>query len=115
MDLRRSLNFTGRRSLPVVLQNESAECGLACLAMVARRHGHDVDLNGLRQRLPLSLAGISLGQLMAIADRLQLPEGTVKSRINRGRHELARQITRLREKGLGPRADAGQAGRRSGV
>lgn len=50
-----------------------------------------------------------------IADRLQLPEGTVKSRINRGRHELARQITRLREKGLGPRADAGQAGRRSGV
>ncbi len=50
-----------------------------------------------------------------IADRLQLPEGTVKSRINRGRHELARQITRLREKGLGPRAAAGQAGRRSGV
>ncbi|MFO7694413.1 MAG: sigma-70 family RNA polymerase sigma factor [Vicinamibacterales bacterium] len=50
-----------------------------------------------------------------IADRLHLPEGTVKSRINRGRHELARQITRLREKGLRPRADAGQAGRRSGV
>jgi RNA polymerase sigma-70 factor (ECF subfamily) len=50
-----------------------------------------------------------------IADRMQLPEGTVKSRINRGRHELARQITRLREKGLGPRADAGQAGRRPGV
>ena len=50
-----------------------------------------------------------------IADRLRLPEGTVKSRINRGRHELARQITRLREKGLRPRADAGQAGRRSGV
>ena len=30
-----------------------------------------------------------------IADRLSLPEGTVKSRINRGRHELARQIRRL--------------------
>jgi len=27
-----------------------------------------------------------------IADRLQLPEGTVKSRINRGRTELARQV-----------------------
>ena len=27
-----------------------------------------------------------------IADQLQLPEGTVKSRINRGRNELARQI-----------------------
>jgi RNA polymerase sigma-70 factor (ECF subfamily) len=32
-----------------------------------------------------------------IADRLALPEGTVKSRINRGRTELARQITLLRE------------------
>ena len=32
-----------------------------------------------------------------IADRLHLPEGTVKSRINRGRTELARQIQRLRE------------------
>ena len=31
-----------------------------------------------------------------IADRLRLPEGTVKSRINRGRTELARQIARLR-------------------
>ena len=30
-----------------------------------------------------------------IADRLRLPEGTVKSRINRGRLELARQISRL--------------------
>ena len=30
-----------------------------------------------------------------IADRLHLPEGTVKSRINRGRTELARQIRRL--------------------
>jgi len=31
-----------------------------------------------------------------IADQLRLPEGTVKSRINRGRTELARQIRRLR-------------------
>src|SRR6187399_1674518 len=32
-----------------------------------------------------------------IADKLHLPEGTVKSRINRGRTELARQIQKLRE------------------
>jgi RNA polymerase sigma-70 factor (ECF subfamily) len=31
-----------------------------------------------------------------IADRLKLPEGTVKSRINRGRAELARQVRKLR-------------------
>src|SRR5919106_359572 len=33
-----------------------------------------------------------------IADRLRLPEGTVKSRINRGRLELARQLKRLQDK-----------------
>ena len=32
-----------------------------------------------------------------IAEKLHVPEGTVKSRINRGRTELARQIGRLRE------------------
>ena len=30
-----------------------------------------------------------------IADALRLPEGTVKSRINRGRTELARHVKRL--------------------
>jgi RNA polymerase sigma-70 factor, ECF subfamily len=33
-----------------------------------------------------------------IADRLGLPEGTVKSRINRGRLELGRQLKRLEDK-----------------
>jgi RNA polymerase sigma-70 factor (ECF subfamily) len=33
-----------------------------------------------------------------IAQRLALPEGTVKSRINRGRTELARQFRRLRDR-----------------
>jgi RNA polymerase sigma-70 factor (ECF subfamily) len=32
-----------------------------------------------------------------IANRLQLPEGTVKSRINRGRAELARELHKLRD------------------
>jgi RNA polymerase sigma-70 factor, ECF subfamily len=37
-----------------------------------------------------------------IADKLRLPEGTVKSRINRGRTELARQIRRLRGDDFSP-------------
>jgi RNA polymerase sigma-70 factor (ECF subfamily) len=37
-----------------------------------------------------------------IADRLRLPEGTVKSRINRGRTELARQIRKLRGSDYSP-------------
>ncbi|HEY8550527.1 MAG TPA: RNA polymerase sigma factor [Vicinamibacterales bacterium] len=39
-----------------------------------------------------------------IAERLGLPEGTVKSRINRGRLELARQIRKVQESGAVPRA-----------
>lgn len=36
-----------------------------------------------------------------IADQLNLPEGTVKSRINRGRTELARQVQRIRSEDEG--------------
>jgi len=32
-----------------------------------------------------------------IAEQLQVPEGTVKSRINRGRAELARQVQQIRD------------------
>ena len=60
----------GQRRLPVIQAAEAAECGLACLAMIARYHGHDVDLNGLRQRLSLSLTGAPLRALMALAHQL---------------------------------------------
>jgi RNA polymerase sigma-70 factor (ECF subfamily) len=46
-----------------------------------------------------------------IADRLGLPEGTVKSRINRGRIELARQLRRLQDKQPAPRRRRGAATR----
>jgi ATP-binding cassette subfamily B protein RaxB len=55
-----------------VLQAQAAECGLACLAMVAGHHGHRTDLRELRQRFPLSLKGASLDRLMAIAQALGL-------------------------------------------
>src|SRR6187551_1407084 len=42
-----------------------------------------------------------------IADRLHLPEGTVKSRINRGRLELARQISRLQQQHAPHKAPGG--------
>ena len=58
--------------LPVILQTEMTECGLACLAMVARFHGHDTDLNSLRSRFLLSARGTSLKQIIKIAGELQL-------------------------------------------
>jgi ATP-binding cassette subfamily B protein RaxB len=65
-----SLQFGWRRSLPMLLQTEAAECGVACLAMVAGFHGHDVDLAGLRRRFSTSLKGASLARLMAMAAQL---------------------------------------------
>ena len=54
-----------------------------------------------------------------IADQLRLPEGTVKSRINRGRIELAHQLKRLQDKQPAVRRRRGSTargrGRRSGV
>jgi ATP-binding cassette subfamily B protein RaxB len=57
---------------PVILQTEAAECGLACLAMVAGAHGLDTDLPTLRQRFSVSLKGVTLAELVRMADALQL-------------------------------------------
>jgi RNA polymerase sigma-70 factor (ECF subfamily) len=46
-----------------------------------------------------------------IADRLGLPQGTVKSRINRGRAELARQIRKLRGEDYSPSRSSSVASR----
>jgi ATP-binding cassette, subfamily B, bacterial CvaB/MchF/RaxB len=70
MKMPAQINLSRRRRLPVTLAAEGAECGLACLAMVAAYHGHDVDLNGLRQRFSLSLSGASLRSLMGFANSL---------------------------------------------
>ena len=62
----------GRKTLPVILQTEVTECGLACLTMIGRYHGHDIDLNVLRKRHLISMTGASLKSIMAIAGTLQL-------------------------------------------
>lgn len=64
------LQWGWRRRLPMMLQTEAAECGLACLAMVARYHGHDVDLPSLRRRFSTSLKGANLARVMSMATDL---------------------------------------------
>src|SRR6516165_9533438 len=63
--------IVGRRT-PLVLQTETAECGLACLAMIAGRYGHRVDLPALRQSYNLSLRGTTLHDLVRIASGMRL-------------------------------------------
>nr|WP_230941804.1 peptidase domain-containing ABC transporter [Burkholderia stagnalis] len=67
-----ALQFGWRRRLPVMLQTQAAECGLACVGMIASYHGHDLDLVSLRRRFSPSLKGATLNDVMLIASRLDL-------------------------------------------
>nr|WP_260427203.1 peptidase domain-containing ABC transporter [Burkholderia stagnalis] len=67
-----TLQFGWRRRLPVMLQTQAAECGLACVGMIASYHGHDLDLVSLRRRFSPSLKGATLNDVMLIASRLDL-------------------------------------------
>jgi RNA polymerase sigma-70 factor (ECF subfamily) len=59
------------------------------------RHGLELLPHKLREAVILrDLQGLSYQEM---ADRLRLPEGTVKSRINRGREELARLLLRAQQ------------------
>jgi ATP-binding cassette, subfamily B, bacterial CvaB/MchF/RaxB len=70
----------GRRT-PLILQTETAECGLACLAMVAGRYGHRVDLPALRQRYNLSLRGTTLHDLVRIASGMRLATRALRAEL----------------------------------
>ena len=61
------LRFRGGKRLPVILQTEAAECGLASLAMVASYHGYEIDLPGMRRKASMSLKGATLKRVMDIS------------------------------------------------
>ncbi len=60
------------KRLPIILQTELAECGAACLAMIASYHGHKMGVEAIRHYLPSSLKGLSLKDLMQAAGKVQL-------------------------------------------
>jgi ATP-binding cassette, subfamily B, bacterial CvaB/MchF/RaxB len=68
--------------LPVVLQTEAAECGLACLAMVMGWHGVVTDLAVLRQRHAVSLKGMTLADLSRLAQKENMGARAVRLEIN---------------------------------
>ena len=72
------LTLWPRRRAQLILQSEAAECGLACLAMVATFHGHETDLLSLRHRFELSARGATLVRMMQIADALGFNQRAVR-------------------------------------
>ncbi len=66
----------------MILQSEAAECGLACVAMVANYYGHQLDLTTLRNRYSVSLKGTNLQQLMLLANQLALASRALKLEVD---------------------------------
>ncbi|HOX68073.1 MAG TPA: peptidase domain-containing ABC transporter [Burkholderiaceae bacterium] len=72
----------GGHCMPMLLQTEEAECGLACLAMVATFHGLKTDLPTLRRRFSLSLKGSTLLDLTRMAGQLQLTPRALRAELD---------------------------------
>ena len=60
------------RHVPLILQSEAPECGIACVAMIASYHGLRTDLSAMRLRLSPSMKGVTLQHIAAIADNLKM-------------------------------------------
>lgn len=72
------LNFSGKKRLPIIQQTESAECGLACMAMVSSYYGHKTNLSMLRRQHQVSLKGSTLKGLTELASKLGLSYRAIK-------------------------------------
>ena len=114
ISISRNLCIDHDRSVRKERETMAREVDSADLMPVSRERGPHAELeqNDLRQLIRQALAelppalkeAVVLRDLQEfsyqeIADKLGLPEGTVKSRINRGRLELARQLRRLQSRG----------------
>jgi len=66
------------KRVPVILQSEAAECGLACMAMIAQYYSDKRDLNALRQTMSVSLRGTTLKDVMRIASTLGFQTRAIK-------------------------------------
>ena len=73
-----SSRFWESRRLPVHLQSEAAECGLACMAMVCSYWGHRIDVSTMRRRFSVSLKGVTLKTMVAMAQALGLQARPLK-------------------------------------
>lgn len=71
-----------RRRLPMILQTEAAECGIASLSMVAGYFGHNTDLADIRRRFSVSLKGASLKDLIRIAEQLHMAARPVRVKLS---------------------------------
>ncbi|MES2673861.1 MAG: peptidase domain-containing ABC transporter [Pseudomonadota bacterium] len=78
LNLLDKLNFGFSNKLPLILQAQSAECGLCCLAMISGYFGNYQDLDSLRDRCKISYNGLNLQQMIQIADKLNMSANAIR-------------------------------------
>ena len=83
MKILENLNFSLTKKVPIIYQTEAAECGLACIAMIASYYGFVSDLSVLRRRFNLSQKGSTLNQLVNISNSLKLSSRPIRLELNR--------------------------------
>ncbi|WP_426576212.1 peptidase domain-containing ABC transporter [Xenorhabdus stockiae] len=70
--------FSFGKSLPVIIQSEVSECGLACIAMIAGYHGFNADLLSMRKLFEVSQHGMSLKEIIVVGEKLGLSSCPVR-------------------------------------
>jgi len=66
------LDFSLSKPVPLILQSQIAECGLACMAMVVSYFGHQIDMLSIRKRYVTTSNGMNLQELIELGDDLNL-------------------------------------------
>lgn len=80
------LSYWNPRQLPIVLQTEMAECGIACLSMIASYWGYNIDISAIRRKFSVSLKGTTLKHLMSMAQKLSLQTRPLKLDVEGMKH-----------------------------
>ena len=70
MNCQKPLVFSKKLKLPLILQDEQAECGHACVAMISNYWGHKLDLYEMRHLHNTSNRGVTLLDLNLLLERL---------------------------------------------
>lgn len=76
------LLFKKQRKLPIILQDELAECGHACIAMISNFLGHNLDLYALRKINSPSIRGINLLEIKNLFEYLGFRSRALKVPLN---------------------------------
>ena len=71
-----------QKKIPLILQSEMAECGLACLAMILGFYKYHLSLMQLRRQYKITMRGVTIDQLKNIAQDIGFVAKVLRIDIN---------------------------------